>query len=60
MKKLKAATAMKITVRIEKDKHHFIKKCFGSIDEAKAYLDMAGICETKQLLKAWMREVRNG
>ena len=51
---------MKITVRIEKDKHYFIKKCFGSIDEAKAYLNTAGICKTKQLLKAWMLEVCNG
>ena len=47
---------MKITIRIERDKSHFIKKCFATIGEAKKYLEIAEVCETKHLLRKWVSE----
>lgn len=48
---------MKITIRIEHDKHHFIKKSFGTIQEAQEYLRCASVAHTTRLMHIWLNEM---
>ena len=45
---------MKVTVRIEHDKYHFIKKVFDSLVEAEHFINWARVAETKCALRKWI------
>lgn len=48
---------MKITVRIERDKTHFIKRTFSSLDQMEYFIMQAKMSQTKAILKSWYRQV---
>ena len=41
---------MKVTIRIEQDKYHFVKRSFKSLEEAERYIFMAKVAKTKSQL----------
>lgn len=45
---------MKVTIRIEQDKYHFVKRSFKSLEEAEIYISMAKVAKTKNDLKNWL------
>lgn len=46
---------MKITLRIESDKSHSIKRSFSSLEEVAAFVQLAKTAQTKARLKSWLR-----
>jgi hypothetical protein len=51
---------MKITIRMEHDKNHFIKKQFATIEEAQEYLRYAGVAKNKRLIHVWLNNIDGG
>lgn len=49
---------MKVTVRIEHDKYHSIKKSFDSLVEAERFVNWARVVETKCALRKWLSAMR--
>lgn len=49
---------MKVIIRIEQDKYHFVKRSFKSLEEAEIYISMAKVAKTKNCLKNWFRKCR--
>lgn len=45
---------LKVQIRIERDKSHFVKKSFDGIDAAMAFLDSVKREKTKRQLKEWL------
>ena len=48
---------MKITVRIERDKTHFIKRTFSTLEQVEAFILQAKMSQIKSNLKSWYRQV---
>lgn len=46
---------VKVTIRIEQDKYHFVKRSFKSLEEAERYIFMAKVAKTKNDLKNLLR-----
>ena len=46
---------MKVQIRIERDKSHFVKKSFDGIEAAIAFLDAVMREKTKRQLLEWLR-----
>lgn len=51
---------MKVTIRIEQDKYHFVKRSFKSLEEAERYIFMAKVAKTKNYLKNWCEVAEEG
>ena len=51
---------MKVTIRIEQDKYHFVKRSFKSLEEAERYIFMAKVAKTKNDLKNWCEVAEEG